>query len=75
MNNFVNEQKVIKLTAFVGFFLESEVYIMQPLHFSESTFKQKILVRVRLKLGHFRYFIFSILKMVKISTIFTHFLQ
>lgn len=75
MHNFVNEQKVIKLTAFVGFFFESEIYKMQPLHFSESTFKQKILGRVRLKLGHFIYFIFSILKMMKISTTFTHFLR
>lgn len=56
---------MIKLIAFIGFFLESEVYIMQPLHFSESTFKQKILGKVRLKRGHFIYFIFNILKMVK----------
>ena len=55
MNNYVNEHKVIKLTDFVGFFLELEAYLIQPLCLSESTFKQQIFGRVKFKAGSFQY--------------------
>lgn len=54
MNNYVNEHKVIKLTDFVGFFLELEVHLIQPLCLSEPTFKQQILGRVKVKAGSFQ---------------------